>query len=246
MSASKVAKFQYPAQTTAYKVKVKHGHDWKLHDTCCLDISVGKEYHEGVKLEATIGWAKHRFRHVAIAVNDTLQRFNDMFEGGMSEAEALEKSQREGDEWIARNRHILDQLPSYEIFRWNDWTGRADFPVKFARAQFLYVHNAEFRQNIDEQIDNIWQRRYAENPELSGRKHEFQLVSYMYLMEETAVFAMMAEDRDDIHIYPGSFMEIWGNLEDETLIGLAGRKFARIDFSRNKNFQETPATAALL
>lgn len=60
-------------------------------------------------------------------------------------------------------------------------------------------------------------------------------MSYMYLMEETAVFAMMAETRNDIHIYPGSFMKIWGNLEDENLPGLSGRKFARIDFSRNKS-----------
>ncbi|MBL1146742.1 MAG: tRNA-dependent cyclodipeptide synthase [Pseudomonadota bacterium] len=230
-----VSRFQYPAQTTAYKVKVKHGDDWKLHDTCCLDISVGKNYHEGVKLEATIGWAQHRFKHVAVAVNDTLQRFNAMFTGGMTEAEAAELARQKGDEWILRNKEILDQLPSYEIFRWNDWTGRADFPEKFARAQFLYRHNDEFRQNIDSQIDNIWTRRYGSKAEMQHKKAEFRLMSYMYLMEETAVFAMMAETRNDIHIYPGSFMKIWGNLEDENLPGLSGRKFARIDFSRNKS-----------
>lgn len=102
-----VSRFQYPAQTTAYKVKVKHGDDWKLHDTCCLDISVGKNYHEGVKLEATIGWAQHRFKHVAVAVNDTLQRFNAMFTGGMTEAEAAELARQKGDEWILRNKEIL-------------------------------------------------------------------------------------------------------------------------------------------
>ena len=232
-----VSRFQYPAQTTAYKVKVKGGDDWKQHDTCCLDISVGKDYHEGVKLESTIGWAKERFNHVAIAVNDTLQRFNDMFERGMTEEAATENAQKEGDAWIERNKAILDELPSYEIFRWNDWTGRSDFPEKFERAQSLYDQNQEFRDNIDEQIQSLWERRSKANPQLKERKSEFFFMSYMYLMEETAVFSMMAEARNDIHIYPGSFMKIWGNIQDEDLPGLADRKFARIDFSRNKSYQ---------
>lgn len=235
-----VSKFQYPAQTSAYKVKVKNGNDWKEHDTCCLDISVGKDYHEDGKLKSTIGWAKHRFNHVAIAVNDTLQRFNDMFERGMTEEAAMDNAQKEGDAWIERNKEILDELPSYEIFRWNDWTGRSDFPEKFERAQFLFQQNEEFQNNINEQIENLWNRRSAENPKIAGRKSEFFFMSYMYLMEETAVFSMMAEERNDIHVYPGSFMKIWGNIQDENLPGLASRKFARIDFSRNKSFRPSP------
>jgi hypothetical protein len=87
---------QYPPQTGAYAVKPKGGADWQRFDTVRLEISVGQQYHEGQKMAATLAWARTRFRGVAVLVNDTLQRFNLMFDKGLSEAEAFRRTQADG------------------------------------------------------------------------------------------------------------------------------------------------------
>jgi hypothetical protein len=61
-----------------YSVRVKTGAGWRRFSRVRLLISVGQEYHEGGRLEATVPWINRNpsIEEVYVSVNDYLQRHN--------------------------------------------------------------------------------------------------------------------------------------------------------------------------
>ncbi len=231
MSASEK---QYPAQTGAYKIKIKAKTPNLVDDNNLLrlEISVGQPYHEGEKFRCTIDWAKHRYNKVVVLVNDSLQRFNYMFEEGLSEKEAHSKSLHEGTQWIARNMSAISSLPNFEIYRWDAWKRSENYFSDLHKARLLYQQNADFRAAIDQSIEDIWARK---NSDLQ-RKTEFFELSKNYLLEETAAFSIIYKTFKGVSAYPGSFQEMWEMFINQDIPSAPeGLKYAhclRIDFLR--------------
>ncbi len=228
---------QFPAQTGEYAVKVKNGAVWQDSHDCRLQISVGMPYHEGSKFEATLNWAKDRYNHVEICVNDTLQRFNYMFDPGMNEEEAWAKTLADGDNWLKRNMPYIHGLADYAVYRWEDWRGRDEFPAAKNAVEQLYKGNREFKLAIDENISEFWARKVARNE--TSRRHfsAFFRHSLAYLLEETAVFSMMFNAHEAVDVYPGTTLLpcviFQGRHVENAPAGLGKGHFARIDFKRN-------------
>ncbi len=239
-------RLNFPPQTGAYAVKVKNGAGWREFDVARLQISVGQPYHEGDKLAATLDWLRHRFQHVIVCINDTLQSSNLQFEEQLPARHAFTKASDAGADWIARNRSLVAQLPSFELHRWEDWKTSPDFANSMSRTMQMYQTNHEFRDAVQTDIENRWQRRMC-NSSSTGSKDfaEFKRFSEHYLLEETAVFSLMyARDRA-VDVYPGTALlpctvfqgrEIQGAPE-----GLGRGAFTRIDFARRKT--PTPQAA---
>lgn len=227
---------QYPAQTGDYAVKVKSGAGWQNFDTARLQISVGQPYHEQAKLEATINWVKHRFDRVIICANDTLQRFNFEFDG-LSCDEAYKVSENEGREWLERNIALLRTLPSVEIYRWDHWRQQAQFQQSHERTLELYENNIEFKEAIDQNVMDFWNRRKDDSLSSSYQFQRFFNLSRDYLLEETAVFSMMFQKDMAMDIYPGTVLLpctiFQGRKIEGAPEGLDLGAFTRIDFKRN-------------
>lgn len=231
MSASEK---QYPPQTGLYKVKVKNKTPNMVNDNGVLrlEISVGQPYHEGEKFRCTIDWAKHRYGKVIVLVNDSLQRFNYMFEEGLLEKEAHQKASREGTQWIARNMSAIATLPNFEIYRWDAWKRSENYFSDLNKVRALYNKNLEFKAAIDEAIEEIWARKNLSEE----RKQEFFALSKDYLLEETAAFSIIYNTFKGVSAYPGSFQEMWKMFINQDVSGAPdGLKYAhclRIDFSK--------------
>lgn len=227
---------QYPAQLGEYAVKVKTGASWKAFNTARLQISVGQPYHEQAKLEATLNWVKHRFDRVIICANDTLQRFNFEFEG-MSSEDAYNRSESEGREWLERNIALMRTLPSVEIYRWNHWKEQPDFQESYDKTLNLYQSNEEFRQAIDKNVMDFWDRRKEPTLSSAYKFQKFFSLSRDYLLEETAVFSMMFKKDRAMDIYPGTVLlpctVFQGRKVTDAPEGLDLGAFTRIDFKRN-------------
>ncbi|MEO0384192.1 MAG: tRNA-dependent cyclodipeptide synthase [Pseudomonadota bacterium] len=232
-------KNEFPAQTGPYAVKVKNGAHWRGFKTARLQISVGQPYHEGDKLGATLDWCKHRFDHVIVCVNDTLQRLNGQFDG-LSPDEAFAASKLAGDEWMNRYAGSIGMLPSAEIHSWEDWRARPDYAKAFAQTQSLYANNAEFRGAIDANIKDFWARRKIRDG-LTGDFGftDFAACSRAYLIEETAVFSMMFKDKRAVDVYPGSVLlpsvVFQGRHVPGAPEGLDQGAFTRIDFNKKRD-----------
>lgn len=235
------SKNEFPPQTGRYAVKVKNGAGWRSYGTVRLQISVGQPYHEGDKLAATLDWVRHRFDHVVICVNDTLQRFNFRFEDGLSDEAAFKKAHDAGTAWIERNRHIIETLPSVELHRWEDWKARPEFANAKLTTDAFYQSNREFHEAIQANVTAFWRRQnFSEGLTGQYRFAEFERYARAYLLEETAVFSMMFRDHQAVDVYPGSVLLpcvlFQGRRVEGAPDGLERGAFTRIDFSRNKVF----------
>ena len=235
--------FNYPPQTGAYKVMVKSGAAWRDYDTARLEISVGQPYHEGAKFEATVDWVKHRFSHVIVSVNDILQRFNLMFERGLSESRAMSVARHAGSEWIRQQRPVLLRLPGYELCRWNEWLSHPGFSAALEQTGTFYEQHQGFRDAVCANIGAVWGRKLRSSSAYKEADFpRFFDLSKQYILEETAVFSLMFQERPAVDIYPGTLLFMWNLFAQGSLPGapegLEKGCFTRIDFQRNKNLQQ--------
>lgn len=219
---------EFPPQTGKYAVKVKSGAAWRQFDLARLQISVGQPYHEGEKFRATVEWAKPRFRRgVIICVNDTLQRHNAISEGS-TPSSALAFTVAAGDAWIKRNAPALSLLPDMSVSRWEDWRHDAEFPFELARKHRQYDEAPAFRKEVDAEVMAFWERRAKRvGPDDPMTFETFQRHSVAYLLEECAVFPLMAKRDRAVDIYPGSTL-LPCKLQSDGRLGSRG--YTRIDF----------------
>jgi len=233
---------QFKTQTGQYKIKIKSG-CWQGYDTARLEISVGQPYHEGEKFKATISWAAERFPNVVLLVNDSLQRYNLMFENGLPEESAERISCKQGSEWMRRNYPVAYGC---QAICWNEWKARAEYPETSYKTRNLFDRNERFRTSLTDAISEVWERRSKCHPAYSPeRKEEFFNLSIDYLLEETAVLAMAYKEFPGVSVYPGSFLEMWSMFVDTAIEdapeGLKNAHCVRIDFAKNKNADLLPS-----
>jgi tRNA-dependent cyclodipeptide synthase len=214
-----------------YKLRARSKWDWRCFDTVRMEISVGQPYHEGAKLALAMKWARENFSRVVIIIGDSPQRYNLMFRTGFAEANAERLARGAGDDWIARNRDLLDDI---EITRWNDWKADPAYLQNRVGISHLYQGNDEFRLSIHGAIQEFIERRaMGEND-----RHRFFGLSEQYLLEETAVFATAYAELGGISAYPGDFLKLWEmfiGLDDPSIpIGLTKAHCVRLAFNRYK------------
>lgn len=238
---------QYPPQTGPYTIKATGG-DWQSYDTVRLEISVGYPYHEGDKLKSTLEWASTRFEKTVVLVNDTLQRYNFMFEDGLSEEDAFARAQHEGTKWIARYSKELATTGA-DIYRWEDWRHHPDYRHDSRLARRIYHSNKLFNQALNSAIEETWQRRVGIHPAYRpSRKAEFFTLSRKYLIEETGVFSLIFRTIPGISAYPGSFHEMWAmflNSNDPDIPpGLRDAHYIRLKFRKHTSKARLPLQRA--
>ena len=169
---------------------------------CRMEISVGQSYHEGEKLTAALNWAE-RFDNVYLLLGDSTQRYNLMYEQGLSEQVAESIARRRGDEWLERNADALAAHPRFTVTRWNDWKHSGDYITTRWQIGRLYRDLPEFREAIDAATTQAYQRRsYTDWA-------RFAELSRQYLLEESAVFALAYGKLGGFSAYPGSFLDTW-------------------------------------
>lgn len=224
-----------------YLLKVKNGAGWRASSRVRLLISVGKEYHEGRKLQAVVNWINKNpsITAIHISVNDLLQRHNLLAEG-LSEEEATSRSLAEGALWITRNEGILSDINAPAVFsRWDDWYGRKTFPSVLKALLQYKKNNPLFANALREDATALAVRK-----EQRGEAVPPQLIEHSqnYVEEELAVFAMQSKELPAAEVYPGSNLrsaEYFLNQanQDSVVIPdvinpLTTRHFTRVDFDR--------------
>lgn len=236
----------YPPQTDFYKVNVQHSrstHSWTAFNSARFQLSIGQKYHEGLKFQSHISWAAPRFKKTLIMVNDTLQRYGLMFSENISEEEAYNITKKYGNRWLDDHGDIIDTHPNAVTYRWDFWIQHPDFPERLQSIKGLYKTNSLFKNALDKDITNIWNRRVSQNHSLytPEKFDHFHHISCMYLFEELAAYSIMFDQEKAIDIYPGSLPEVLNLFMTQTIEGapqsLSTRAFCRIEFGRNKNYK---------
>ncbi|GAA4642382.1 tRNA-dependent cyclodipeptide synthase [Gordonia humi] len=162
-----------------------------------LLVSVGADYHEGEKFGATIDLLNRSgFARVTVAVADTLQRHNVDAAPG----EAYELSRRRGDQWLARNRPLLDLLTAdVDVLRWDTALSDPDYPRALDRVREAYRSDDEYAAAIDATIDRFVARRGEGGPD----EDRIWNGCRTYLLEEVPIIQpLWAAKGYDFVVYP--------------------------------------------
>ncbi|MCB9989319.1 MAG: tRNA-dependent cyclodipeptide synthase [Rhodospirillales bacterium] len=228
MSATNPTKDKY-----YYKVRARYGHDWREHDTVRMEISVGRAYQEGAKLEAAMEWATAHFKRVVVLVADTQQRYNFMFADPLSEEKAFAKASALGETWIARNEDCLKRA-NVEIVRWEDVKQDPAYMDAYAAIVKLYDTDKEFKRDVDRGITEHWQRQDLSD----GDFHRYFALSKSYALEELAVFSIFYKDQGGISAYPGTLTFTQAMYENKDTndapAGFQNAHYTCLNFERRK------------
>jgi len=233
-----------------YSVRVKTGASWRNFDRVRLMISVGQEYHEGKKLQATVEWINRNpcIERVHISDNDLLQCHN-FIAAGMSSEQAEKVALSAGALWLARNEETLLQIRApIQITRWKDWFNRAQFEVAHRAIKEYATVDSSFNDSVNEDAGTLAARKLQRGEPVPPR-----LVAHSrdYVLEELAVFALQTAELPATEVYPGSNLKsatyLFGKTSlPEAIQPLARRHFTRIDFSKINVGQTAGATQHVL
>ena len=186
--------------------------------------------HDGAKLAALIEWADRNFDKFIITLSDTLYRYNLMAEG-VSEAQAYMTSLKMGELWLADNHKTLLHRPYHKpciIQRWDEWLSHSEYEKVYQDIQNLYQEDALFKNALDTDVDNFVRRQPVADIEIYNRIKE---TSRLFLMEECAVYILIARTHRALRVYPAKDMECF--------------KFLRLDPSLPKSLQGLSLAAHL-
>ncbi|WP_353110387.1 tRNA-dependent cyclodipeptide synthase [Gordonia sp. (in: high G+C Gram-positive bacteria)] len=179
----------------AFDLKGVH-YEYEGRSTILL-VSVGADYHEGEKFGATVDRLNRSgFSRVTVAVADTLQRHNLDVPPG----EAYRLSRRRGDQWIARNRPLLDLLTAdVDVLRWDTALSDPAYPHALDEVRTAYETNSDYAAAIDSTIDRFVSRRGNDIPDEERIRNGCRT----YLLEEVPIIQpLWAEQGYDFVVYP--------------------------------------------
>lgn len=196
-----------------------------------LLISVGQNYHEGEKLEATINFINERFKCCKIMVNDTLQRHTLSFVNSVDSKKAYNHSLELGKQWIDRNSKICKtlQIP-YEIYQWSDWLNHPKFDLYKSEVDKVHLLDNDFIRMIHKSSAEFLER--CRNKIDCNYDYAYQKC-IEYLKEEIAVmFGIWKEYNYDFILYPGKMIDVL-NFYREKNVCNEKLKWLHIKFRRN-------------
>lgn len=175
----------------SHKVRVSQTPDWKSYDTAIVSISHGQPNHEGDRLDSLLAWATSAYKKCVLNISDSLHAHN-LTREGHNLAEARAKARQLGDEWLTRNKAIIDKyLDKFtEIRRWDDWLAHPDFPSVHEALWVHYNESPEFRAAIQADIDAFTQR-HKDAANDNSLSEKFNSSSRAFLMEELAVYTIV-------------------------------------------------------
>ena len=172
--------------------------------SCLLTISVGQEYHEGDKFEATIELINKTFEQCKIMLYDGLQRYTMTLHNPGLPDQFLNAAISEGDEWLKRNAPNYKQLDILtEIIRWDHWLKHPDFFEKKQMVIQAIQNIKEYNQAFEDTIHQYLSRYTKRLPHGTyfNKKHAY-FTCLSYLIEECAALCLWHETQCDYEVYP--------------------------------------------
>lgn len=182
-----------------------------------MGISLHSPNHKGDGLAAMVDWMNEhgQFSRVRVGLSDTLNRFNHARENRVSLKDAFAATAREGSNWLAANRPILDGLSMpHELVRWSHWLENHAREVEANRHFFdqAYQKNSDFKASVDADIAAFLKRK--QNDPAATIDPEFINTSRQYLIEELAVYSVILKDFPATTVYPGKQLNCFAYMRE--------------------------------
>ena len=185
-------------------------------DACLLGVSLGSLNFEGARLEASIEWISANFRHCGIVVGDTVYRKTLTLLHGLSETDARAMALTAGRTFAARYAPLFRQYAERCTFTFIFFSAveqEPSFPVHLRRLEDLTRADAGFAASVDAFADLYLGRGDKLDNPLAADADRARAIAISYLIEESALFAVLSEQGWPLIVYPGSIASIEGLCE---------------------------------
>lgn len=175
-------------------------------------VSVGKEKFEYKWVERFVNFGREiKPKKIFIIVADTLQRFNIEVDENLSPRQAFHKATQRGNEWVNKYQPLFSNLKQsnidYEFIHWETLKKDTDFEYFFHQIKKLEEKDSNFKEAL-----TISSKEYTNRPSRINSDGIYQKAeenSRQFLIEECAVFQVLAKEKDNLAIvYPGAVTNI--------------------------------------
>lgn len=169
-------------------------------------VSVGKEKFEGKWVERFVNFIEEiKPKKTIIVVADSLQRFNIEVDENISEIEALQESEKRGQQWVEKYKPYFSKLDiDYEFIHWEKLKEDGDYQ-KYFNEIMIWNESDDFKQLISASAEAYigrFDRKLHENKAIKQ--------SSKFLNEESAVLRVLAKNVNTIGlVYPGPPLKIF-------------------------------------
>ena len=172
---------------------------------CYIGISIDNPDFYGRSLEALLRWAAENYEQCLIVVGDYLRRFNEQIFSGSTGNIAEEVSFQAGDNYLEQTKEIFSQFNGQKIklIRWKDCLEKEGYKKARKILDNLYTLDESFRAAVQKDAFSFIKRQNRKKQDLAVTMEEAIDISSQYLLEEVAVFSVLAEEGWNIEVYPG-------------------------------------------
>lgn len=179
----------------------------RLHERCMLAVSLGSQTFEGAKLEASIEWIAENFKRCAVLVADSIYRLTLQVTRDLPAERSRDVALQMGREFVDTYRPLFEQHSAcgFEFVMFSDIEATPDFRTCFAGFVEFYQTDADFRASV-EGFSQLYLERGGKLDEEEMREVVWlkRQMATLYLLEESAIFALMNRDGWPALVYPGS------------------------------------------
>lgn len=184
---------------------------------CLLGVSLGSASFEGARLEACIEWISANFSHCGIVVGDTVYRLTLALLNGTPEDQAREEGIAAGRAFIATYAPLFRQYADRCTFSFQPFSEvevAPAFATHLATLQSLTATDPTFAAEVEAFADLYLARgdKLDTNP-FAVPLDQARAIARAYLLEESALFAVLRDEDWPIIVYPGSISSIEGLCE---------------------------------
>ena len=181
-----------------YRIKA-NGKGKQSKELAIVPISLSNPNHYNEMFEVILNWVTKEYNEIIINLADTLYRHNYL-SPGISEEKAYNIALTKGDKWIENHSYLLKKYKITRLNRWDKWISHDNFKRNKLEIDALYNKDEIFRQAIDNEI-NIYLKRASRVNKFDEFSKE---QSKRFLLEESAVYPIIAQKYDADRIYPGT------------------------------------------
>jgi len=214
-----------------------------IGDRCLFTISVGASKQSVSDLVYAYLWAKKRFNIKAILLGDGLYRITLQICHGLSDSEAHAKSIQTGSNLLWRVLYGA-QCPDIDIFKTSDILLRPEFEEARERIDRLYHSQPLFRESVASDA-NVFVDRQLKNGTLNIIKTKAVDFSISYLIQEIAVYLVMAERGWLTEVYLGNEIPALAKIMNNEIPGAPEALTQRVNIGLQKRLKK-PRTQLLL
>ena len=179
---------------------------------CALGVSLGSVNFEGARLEASIEWISATFSRCAIVAGDTVYRLTLALLNGTPEDEARSQALAAGRAFAGAYAPLFRQYADRCEFTFLPFSAietAASFPKYLAQMRCLADEDAAFAASVEAFADLYLSRgdKLDTNP-FAVSPVQARAIAKAYLLEESALFAVLREQGWPTVVYPGSIDSI--------------------------------------